>query len=320
MSATLIIRHKEAAWLAPSKIFELVVQRIADQLQKVHPRLAQLFEESIEGQLILDLTTLNAQQFATVFEAARDAHEKFLGEWVKTDLHYNEVFRFSELKAVLSLDERSGHNVRETSGTLTIREGVVWQTEGWAYDLIIEYIALQLQRQYESMAQLLLRGRVSVGSGRCDLSTLDETEFQTFIGPAVYLKAQFINSRVHRGHAPEIDTIFYPSVPSLYEAFRSDPRIMDINSYKNSHIQWADTDKAEYPYQAHINDQIWEIRINDFPEEEMYTLIIMNEEIIHFTGWPQTWKGGEPRHVYCSTPFRWAGQWWKWFLRFISAG
>ncbi len=290
MSATLIIGDKDTAWLPKTKIFELVVQRIADQLQKVDPRLAELLEESIEGQLILDLTTLNAQQFATVFEATRDAHEKFLGEWVRTELHCNEMHRFSELKAVFSLDERSGHKVRETFGTLTIREGVVWQAEGWAYDLLIEYIALRLQRQHEPIAQLLLRGRVSVGSGFCDLSALDETEFQTFIEPAVYLKIRFMNSRVHEGYAPEIDTVLYPSVPSLYEAFRSDPRITDINSYKNSPIQWEETDEAEYPYQAHINDQIWELRINDFPEEEMYTLVIMNEEILHFTGWPQAWK------------------------------
>src|SRR5690606_16103692 len=112
----------------------------------------------------------------------------------------------------------------------------------------------------------------------CDLSTLDETEFQTFIGPIFGLKSRFINSKIHSGYAPEIDTIFYPSMPALYAALRSDPRITDVNSYKNSPIQWEHTDEAEYPYQTRINDQIWKLRINDFPEEEMYTLIIHYED------------------------------------------
>lgn len=31
------------------------------------------------------------------------------------------------------------------------------------------------------------------------------------------------------------------------------------------------------------------IRMNDFPDEPLYTLIEMDEDIIHFNDWPENW-------------------------------
>jgi hypothetical protein len=36
----------------------------------------------------------------------------------------------------------------------------------------------------------------------------------------------------------------------------------------------------------------WAVRMNDFPDEPLYTLLIENEEIIHFDDWPSFW--GKP--------------------------
>jgi hypothetical protein len=55
-------------------------------------------------------------------------------------------------------------------------------------------------------------------------------------------------------------------------------------------IRWNTTEDALFPYQATINDQIWLIRINDFPDEPLYTLIIEKREIIDFDDWPKTWS------------------------------
>ena len=33
----------------------------------------------------------------------------------------------------------------------------------------------------------------------------------------------------------------------------------------------------------------WSIRINDFPDEPLFTLIVGGEEVLHFDDWPHFW-------------------------------
>ena len=42
-------------------------------------------------------------------------------------------------------------------------------------------------------------------------------------------------------------------------------------------------------YIASDNGKALCIRMNDFPEEPLYTLIINGEDIIHFDDWPKKW-------------------------------
>jgi hypothetical protein len=42
-------------------------------------------------------------------------------------------------------------------------------------------------------------------------------------------------------------------------------------------------------YYAKVNDQAWMVRMNNFPDEPLYTLIINGQEIIHFNDWPCEW-------------------------------
>jgi hypothetical protein len=37
---------------------------------------------------------------------------------------------------------------------------------------------------------------------------------------------------------------------------------------------------------ATVDEKVWTIRLNNFPEEPMYTLRIDGTEIIHFDDWP----------------------------------
>jgi len=37
----------------------------------------------------------------------------------------------------------------------------------------------------------------------------------------------------------------------------------------------------------------FQLRINDFPEEQLYTLIIDNEIILDFDDWPKNWERKE---------------------------
>ncbi len=61
-------------------------------------------------------------------------------------------------------------------------------------------------------------------------------------------------------------------------------------SYFNIDIKWESTKNGEFPYQAMVDNHNWIIRVNDFPEEEIYTLIIDGEEVKNFDHWPSTWQ------------------------------
>lgn len=59
------------------------------------------------------------------------------------------------------------------------------------------------------------------------------------------------------------------------------------------HVKFGRTESGEFPYKATVENRNWIIRINDFPEEPFYTLIIDEEEIVNFDTWPSDWERPE---------------------------
>ena len=45
---------------------------------------------------------------------------------------------------------------------------------------------------------------------------------------------------------------------------------------------------------AFVSDDTWKVRLNDFPDEPLYTLMINQSEIIHFDDWPVFLWGARP--------------------------
>jgi hypothetical protein len=54
-------------------------------------------------------------------------------------------------------------------------------------------------------------------------------------------------------------------------------------------VAWTPAGGGEIPYHAEIDGARWRIRINDFPAEPLYTLLIGESEIGHFDEWPKAW-------------------------------
>ncbi len=57
-------------------------------------------------------------------------------------------------------------------------------------------------------------------------------------------------------------------------------------------IKWEqnnDPDNIDFPYKKEINNLVWKIKLNNFPEEPMYTLYIDNKAILTFDDMPTTW-------------------------------
>ena len=55
------------------------------------------------------------------------------------------------------------------------------------------------------------------------------------------------------------------------------------------HWRTADPNDQSIIYESINMGKHWSIRINDFPDEPLHTLLIENDEVIHFDNWPQFW-------------------------------
>ena len=59
--------------------------------------------------------------------------------------------------------------------------------------------------------------------------------------------------------------------------------------YLHEPIIWHKTNDPEYPYETRQETQKLTIRLNDFPEEPLYTLLADAEPVISFDDWPDIW-------------------------------
>lgn len=54
-------------------------------------------------------------------------------------------------------------------------------------------------------------------------------------------------------------------------------------------VDWSKTNIATIPLQAEVDGNLWLLKVNDFPEDEMYTLLIEDRANISFTEKPADW-------------------------------
>jgi len=55
-------------------------------------------------------------------------------------------------------------------------------------------------------------------------------------------------------------------------------------------INWENSsDPNGFPFKATVKSKLWKLRINDFPDEPMYTLFIEDKAIITFDDRPDNW-------------------------------
>jgi hypothetical protein len=52
---------------------------------------------------------------------------------------------------------------------------------------------------------------------------------------------------------------------------------------------WSKTEDMNFPYTATVDGKTWTVRINDFPEEELYTLLIDGKAVLSFSDEPGNW-------------------------------
>jgi DNA-directed RNA polymerase specialized sigma24 family protein len=74
------------------------------------------------------------------------------------------------------------------------------------------------------------------------------------------------------------------------------------STYLSEPITWSRSNDAEYPYESVYDGRRLTLRVNDFPEEHFYTLLVDNNENTSFDDWPDTWVHPEDssRSVFIS--------------------
>ncbi|HEY0986983.1 MAG TPA: hypothetical protein VGD80_08025 [Kofleriaceae bacterium] len=55
------------------------------------------------------------------------------------------------------------------------------------------------------------------------------------------------------------------------------------------HAVWHAAPDAEHPYETRFAGQRWQVRLNDFPAEVLYSLLIDGREVARFNDWPAAW-------------------------------
>jgi uncharacterized protein YjaG (DUF416 family) len=57
-------------------------------------------------------------------------------------------------------------------------------------------------------------------------------------------------------------------------------------------LAWTATGDVDHPWAARVDGVPWRVRLNDFPDDFMYSLVIDDAEVAGFHDWPETWQRG----------------------------
>ena len=55
-------------------------------------------------------------------------------------------------------------------------------------------------------------------------------------------------------------------------------------------VTWRRTASAEIPFEVDVDGRRWSLRVNDFPSEPLYTLLVDGAPVAHLEAWPAAWQ------------------------------
>ena len=65
--------------------------------------------------------------------------------------------------------------------------------------------------------------------------------------------------------------------------------------YLRESVKWSRTQDPTAMWRAKVGSDTWTVRVNDFPEDNLYTIFVNDEEVGHFDEWPQQWLRAKGR-------------------------
>jgi hypothetical protein len=98
--------------------------------------------------------------------------------------------------------------------------------------------------------------------------------------------SNFINPEEQRAFAEMQNLISkFGAIPEMggkYDQLR--------NKYVEKDVHWNKQGDVDYPFISNVDGKIWKLRLNDFPEEHLYTLTVDDKAIFSFDDLPNTWS------------------------------
>ena len=73
----------------------------------------------------------------------------------------------------------------------------------------------------------------------------------------------------------------------LPPALKATPELVERLNRK---LTWRRTDDVDHPWATEVDGEQWRARLNDFPDDFMYTLVIDDVAIGSFNDWPESWS------------------------------
>lgn len=67
-------------------------------------------------------------------------------------------------------------------------------------------------------------------------------------------------------------------------------RETEAHHYAKAAIVWESTSDAEFPYRAQYNGTQLVLRVNDFPAEPLFTLLVDGKEAADYEDWSPMWS------------------------------
>lgn len=64
---------------------------------------------------------------------------------------------------------------------------------------------------------------------------------------------------------------------------------LELDGLVRERVVWESTDDVEYPYRAAIGDKVLTLRLNDFPDEPLFSLLVDGAHVADFDDWPPHW-------------------------------
>jgi uncharacterized protein YjaG (DUF416 family) len=66
----------------------------------------------------------------------------------------------------------------------------------------------------------------------------------------------------------------------------------DLGALSARELTWSPTGDPEHPWATEVEGERWQVRLNDFPDDFMYSLLIGGVNVGDFHDWPETWQRG----------------------------
>jgi hypothetical protein len=63
----------------------------------------------------------------------------------------------------------------------------------------------------------------------------------------------------------------------------------ELGQWLAREVNWQSTGEPLNPWTAEVDSEVWQIRLNDYPDEILYTLMINGEPCGDFHDWPERW-------------------------------